>query len=193
MCHTKAQLGKLHFSILTACFPHRPHGQRLDHSLIQVLAKCPVVLRTRGDKQSCEEPSNTFFHLPSCLVKNFYKTVSHPTPWFQPRAGLSTSSLLLPSVQPLSCVQPLATPWTAAGQASLSITNSQILLKLTSVASVMPPNHLILCRPLLPLPSIFPSVRVFSNESALCIRWPKYWSFSFSIKSFQWIFRINFL
>ena len=72
------------------------------------------------------------------------------------------------------------TPWTAALQASLSITNSRNFLKLMSNKSVMPSNHLILCHPLLP-PSIFPSIRVFSNESALCIRWPKYWSFSFSI------------
>ena len=75
------------------------------------------------------------------------------------------------------------TPWTAACQASLSITNSQSLLKLTSTESVMPSNHLILCRPLLLLPSIFPSIRVFSNESVLHIRWPKYWSFSFSIST----------
>jgi len=73
------------------------------------------------------------------------------------------------------------TPWTAARQASLSITNSQSLFKLMSIESVMPSNHLILCRPLLLLPSIFPSIRVFSNESVLHIRWPKYWSFSFSI------------
>ena len=72
-------------------------------------------------------------------------------------------------------------PWTTARQASLSITNSQSLLKLMSIKSVMPPNHLILCHPLLLLPSIFPSIRVFSNESALCIRWPNYWRFSFSI------------
>ena len=84
------------------------------------------------------------------------------------------------SVQSLSRVQLFATPWTAAHQASLSITNSQSLLKLTSIKSVMPFNHLILCRPLLP-PSIFPSIRVFSNESVLRIRWPKYWSFNFSI------------
>ena len=75
----------------------------------------------------------------------------------------------------------LATPWTAAHQASLFITNSQTLLKLMSIESVMPSNHLILCRPLLLLPSIFPSMRVFSNESVLRIRWPKYLSFSFSI------------
>ena len=73
------------------------------------------------------------------------------------------------------------TPWTAARQASLSITNSWNLLKLMSIESVMPSNHLILCRPLLLLPSIFPSIRVFSIESALPIRWPKYWSFSFNI------------
>ena len=83
------------------------------------------------------------------------------------------------SIQSLRCVQLFATPWTAARQASLSITNSQSLLKLMSIESVMPSNHLILCHPLL-LPSIFPSIRVFSNESVLCIRWPKYWSFSFS-------------
>ena len=85
------------------------------------------------------------------------------------------------SVQSLSSVQLFVTPWTAAHQASLSITNSQSLPKLMSIESVMPSNHLILCRPLLLLPSIFPSIRVFSNESALCIRWPKYWSFCFNI------------
>ena len=85
------------------------------------------------------------------------------------------------SVQSLSCVRLFATPWTTARQASLSITNSQSLLKLVSTESVMLSNHLILCRPLLLLPSIFPSIRVFSNKSALCIRWPKYWSFSFNI------------
>ena len=73
------------------------------------------------------------------------------------------------------------TPWTATGQASLSITNSQRLLKLMSIEAMMPSNHFILCHPLLLPPSIFPSIRVFSNELVLCIRWPKYWSFSFSI------------
>ena len=85
------------------------------------------------------------------------------------------------SVQSLRYVWLFATPWTAACQTSLSITNSWSLLRLISIESVMPSNHLILCRPLLLLPSIFPSIRVFSNESALCIRWPKYWNFSFSI------------
>ena len=85
------------------------------------------------------------------------------------------------SVQLLSCVWLFVTPWTAARQAYLSTTNSQDLPKLMSIQSVMPSNHLILCHPLLLLPPIPPSIRVFSNESALCIRWPKYWSFSFSI------------
>ena len=85
------------------------------------------------------------------------------------------------SVQSLSHVQLLVTRWTAACQESLSITNPWSLLKLMSIESVMPSNHLILCHPLLLLPSVFPSIRVFSNESALCVRWPKYWSFSFNI------------
>ena len=85
------------------------------------------------------------------------------------------------SVQSLSRVWLFATPWTAAGEASLSITNSRSLLKLMSIESVMPSNHLILCHRLLLPPSIFPSIRVFSIESVLHIRWPKYWSFSFSI------------
>ena len=85
------------------------------------------------------------------------------------------------SVQLFSHVQLFVTPWTVAHQASLSITNSRSLLKLMSIESVMPSNHLILCRPLLLSPSIFPSIKVFSNESVLHIRWPKYCSFSFSI------------
>ena len=86
------------------------------------------------------------------------------------------------SVQSLSRVRLFVTPWTAACHAFLSITNSRSLLKLMSIKSVMPSNHLILGRPLLPLPSIFPSIRIFSNESVLCIRWPKYWSFSLHAK-----------
>ena len=85
------------------------------------------------------------------------------------------------SVQSLSCVQLFSTPWTVVRQASLSITNSRSLLKLMSIESVMPSNHLIIRCPLLLPPSIFPSIRVFSNESVLLIRWPKYWSFSSSI------------
>ena len=85
------------------------------------------------------------------------------------------------SVQSLSCVRLFSIPWTTACRASLSITNSLSLLKLMFIESVMSSNHLILCRPLLPLLSIFPSIRVFSNQSVLHVRWPKHWSFSFSI------------
>ena len=95
--------------------------------------------------------------------------------------GLSFLRIQFSSVQSLSHVRLFVNPWITAHQASLSITNSRSLLKLMSIESVMPSNHLILCRPLLLLPSIFPSIRVFSNESAFCITWPKYWSFSFSI------------
>ena len=102
------------------------------------------------------------------------------------------------SVQWLSHVQLFVTPWTAVRQASMSITNSQSLPKLMSIELVMPSNHLILCHPLLLLPSIFSSIRVFSNESALHIRWPKDWSFSFSISpanelSALIFFRMNWL
>ena len=93
---------------------------------------------------------------------------------------LTQGSPQFSSVQPLTCVQLYATPWTAARQATLSITSSQSLLKLMSIEWVLPSNHLILYCPFL-LPSIFPSLRVFSNESVLHIRWPKYWTFSFSI------------
>ena len=89
--------------------------------------------------------------------------------------------MIFSSVPSLSRVQLFATPWTAARQASLSITNSQSYPKLMSIESVVPSNHLILCHPLLLLPSIFLRLRVFSNESVICIRWSKYWSFSFSI------------
>ena len=94
---------------------------------------------------------------------------------------VSWYSVQFSSFQSLSHVRLFVTPWTAACQASLSITNPWSLLKLMSIKSVMPSNHLILCRPLLLPPSISPSIRVFSNKSALRIRWPKYWSFSFSI------------
>ena len=97
--------------------------------------------------------------------------------WLTGRRGGSFSLV----IQLLCCVRPFVTPWTAARQASLSFTISRSLLKLMSIESVMPSNHLLLCYPLLLLPSIFPSIRVFSNELALHIRWPRYWSFSFSI------------
>ena len=122
--------------------------------------------------------------LVSCIVM-----VTHGKTGLPMGAELASSVLhqfcdhdtVLSSVQLLSRVQLFVTPRTAARQASLSITNSWSLLKLMFIELVMPSNHLILCRPLLLLPSIFPSSRVFSNESVLCIRWPKYWSFSFSI------------
>ena len=98
-------------------------------------------------------------------------------------ASSSWSTVQISSVQSLSHVRLFVTPWTTAHQASLSITNSQSLLKLISIELVMPSNHLILCLSLLLLPSIFPSIRVFSNESALHSRWPKYWSFSFNIST----------
>ena len=96
-------------------------------------------------------------------------------------AALIIVEIISQSVQSFSHVWLIATPRTAARQASLSITNSQSLLKLMSLESVMPSNHLILCHPFLFPPSIFPSIRVFSNKSVLCIRWPEYWSFSFNI------------
>ena len=96
------------------------------------------------------------------------------------------------SVQLLSRVRLFATPWTAAPQPSLPITNSQSLLKLMSIELIMPSLYLILCSPLLLLPSIFPSIRVFSNESVLCIRWPEYWSFSFSISPNEYSGLISF-
>ena len=110
----------------------------------------------------CIEPCN--------LYHNHGEYLCHP-PNFPPASVF----------QSLSCVWLFAIPWIAAHQASLSITNSWSLLKLMSIESVMPSNHLVFCRPLLLLPSVFPRFRVFSNESAFHIKWPKYWSFSFSI------------
>ena len=97
------------------------------------------------------------------------------------RVNIHYVNIMFNSVQSLSRVRLFATPWIAAFQATLSITNSRSSLRLTSIESVMPSSHLILCRPLLLLPPIPPSIRVFSNESTLCMRWPKHWSFSFSI------------
>ena len=131
---------------------------------------------------------SSLIHICSIIIKT-------QTPW-KVKASLPVSSGLLKvrnihwrksawvqfsSVQSLSCVRLFATAWIAACQASLSITISRSSLKLTSIESVMPSSHLILCRPLLLLPPIPLSIRVFSNESTLCMRWPKYWSFSFSI------------
>jgi len=122
-------------------------------------------------------PKSIFFFWILVISLNFegYKN----EPWL----NITNAFLSLCIVQfsSLSRVQPFATPWTAVHQASLSLTNSWSLLKFMSIESVMPSNHLILCCPLPLPPSIFPSIRVFSNESVLRIRWPKYWSFSFSI------------
>ena len=102
-------------------------------------------------------------------------------------------NMSISSVQLLSCVWLFVTPWTTACQASLSITNSWSLPKLKSIESVMPSNHLILCCPLLLLPCFFPSIGVFSNESVLHIRWPRYWlEFQFQDQSFQWTLRTDF-
>ena len=134
-----------------------------------------------------------------CLTTKITKCVPFPPPFsdcsFFPIYNLSFEMLVLSlilkllrnlqwlhnSVQLLSRVRLFATPWTAACQASLSTTNSRSLTKRMAIESVMPSNHLILCHPLLLLPTIFPSISVFSNESTLWIRWPKYWSFSFNI------------
>ena len=105
--------------------------------------------------------------------------------WSQLHLQRFQQCLVNSSVQSLSCVQLFATPWTAAHQASPSSTNSYTLLKLMSIKLVMPSNHLILCHPLLLLPSIFPSIRIFSSESVLHIRWTKNWSFSYNISVFN--------
>ena len=109
------------------------------------------------------------------------KKKNNNTKIFKASLDLNSQKYMVVIVQPLSYVLLSETPWTAARQASLSITNSGSLLKLMSIELMMPSNPLVLCHPLLLLPSIFPSIRVFSNHSALRIRWPKYWSFSFSI------------
>ena len=121
--------------------------------------------------------SPKFMFTESVMLFN-HLILCHPLllPSIFPSMGVFSTS----SVQLLSCVWFFATPWIAACQASLSITNSQSLPKLISIELVMPSNHLILWHPLLLLPSIFSSIRVFSNKSVLCIRWPKYWSWSFS-------------
>ena len=136
---------------------------------------CPVACRMSAPQPGVEPISSA--------LEGIFLTTGPPEKSFLKPCILSSSSPnhQFTSVQSLSHVRLFVTPWTAAHQGSLSITNSQSLLKLLSIESVMPSNHLILCCPLLLLPSIFPSIRVFSNELVLCIMWPEYCSFSFSI------------
>ena len=117
---------------------------------------------------------------PGCILQTPWK-LKKDWSWSRTIQSESLGGVQFSSGQLLSRVWLFATPWITARQASLSITNSRSSLRLTSIESVMSSSHLILCRPLLLLPPIAPSIRVFSNESSLCVRWPKYWSFSFSI------------
>ena len=147
-------------------------GKNVFHA--QSLQSCPILC----DLMNCSMPGSSVHGISQ---ERILEWVANPSAGDLLNPGLNpcllhcqADPLLLSSVQTLSCVLLFATPWTAACQASLSIANFQSLLKLMSIESVMPSNHLILCRPLLLLPSVFPSIRVFS------IRWPNYWSFSFS-------------
>ena len=135
------------------------------------------MLNTVTQENNSISPANTMMLFSTCWSSGRKSLLCPEGQLYLSIMGTLTKFSL---VQSLSHVWLFVIPWTAACQASLSIINSQSLLKLMSITSVMPSNHLILCRPLL-LPSIFPSIRVFSNESVLCIRWPKCWSFSFSI------------
>ena len=122
-----------------------------------------------------------FFNTNSISLKNTKKKKKVYYSFYIPVSLVWGNSVQFSSFQSLSCVRLFATPWIAARQASLSITNSRSSLKLTSIESVMPSSHFILCHPFFLLPPIPPSIRVFSNDSTLGMRWPKYWSFSFSI------------
>ena len=125
--------------------------------------------------------SEDWLHYLQLLKIRYTVWYDFPSGTFVFRGGIVTCLCVISSIQLLSHVQLFVTPWTAACQASLSITNSQSSLKLMSIELVMPSNHLILRHPLFLPPSVFPSIQVFSNESVLHIRWPKYWSFSFNI------------
>ena len=141
----------------------------------------------RGDRGRVSKPGHTCFCLTRGNKNGFYLCFLDSKHWpreMSPKSELiklSWRTVQFSSVQSLSCIRLFATPWIAAHQASPSITKSWSLLKQMSIKSVMPSSHLILCHPLLLLPPIPPSIRVFSNESTLRIRWPKYWSFNFSI------------
>ena len=144
---------------------------KVEVSFIDYLAS-PKYFQYRKGKINAESG----LYLPIFILGPLVSSKSDPKRFYFPWSIIMNSS-----VQSLSRVWLFVTPWSAARQASPSITNSQSLLKPMSIESVMPSNHLIFCCPLLPPPSVFPSIRVFSSESALRMRWPKYWSFSFSI------------
>ena len=167
----------LHFTKCACVLSHFSHVQFFA-TLWTVACQAPLSMGFSRQEQWSGLPSPTLGDLPYPEIKP--ATLLSPALWGR---FFTTSATWIPfsSVQSLSCVRLFVTSWTAAHQASLPITNSRSLLKLMSIESVMPSNHLILCHLLLLLPSIFPSIRVFSNESVLLIRWPKYWSFSFSI------------
>ena len=139
-------------------------------------SKIPMVIAGRHS-QTCAINSSINFIWGCCTENLFLSALLLLFYSVQTQAVLMVAT----SFQSLSCAQLFATSWNAGPQASLSMTNSQCLLKLIPIESVIPSNHLILCHPILLLPSIISSIRAFSNESALHIRWPKYWSFSFSI------------
>ena len=156
----------------------------------KLLPSCPTLC----DPMDCNPPSSSVLGIFQARMLEMASRLPFPSIGDFPNPGIESASLsfflidvliiiksYISSVHLLSCVWLFATPWTAACQASLSITNSWSLLKLMSIESVMPSTHLILCHPLLLLHPIPPSIRVFPNESTPCIRWPKYWSFSFSI------------
>ena len=160
----------------TSCLPESIQTERATSTAIFcIIGQCSSNTSKRTENVILRGSGNLGFVLlsPYSLEKTYAL--------LGPRSPDKVAFLNISSVQSLSRVQLFAIPWTAACQASLSITNSRSFLKLTSIELVMPSNHLILCHPLLPLHSIFPSIRVLSNESVLCIRWPKYWCFSFSI------------
>ena len=154
---------------------------RLDKCCTKLLQFCP----TFWDPMDCSLPDSSVHRILQARIlewvaMSFFRGSS----WFRDWTCVSYVYVVV-VVQSPSCVWLTATLWTAARQVTLSFTTSLSLLKVMSIESVMPSNHFILCHPLLLFPSIFPTLRVFSSESAFCIRWPKYWSFSFSVSPFN--------
>ena len=168
-------------SVAQSCLTLWSH--ELKHSKLPCLSPSPGACSNSCPLSQWCHSTILFSVIPffSCLL-SFPALGSFSMSWLFTPGGLSISNCFqFSSVQSLSCVWLFATPWIAAHRASLSITDYWSSLKLTSIESMMPSSHLILCRPLLLLPPIPPSIRVFSNESTLHMRWPKYWSFSFGI------------